>query len=253
MSQASMSDSILPAATRPVFSLRRYLWQRPEWWPMSLCLAAWVAMLRHGWQGMSHAGHHGATFALELTGWMLMVAAMMLPLLMYSIRSVAFASLWARRHRAIAAFLLGYAGPWLAIGVAVAAILSSLHWLHSDFVAAGGFVLAALWLLTRQRKRAFQACHRTRPLAPLGWQADRDCILYGCMIGVSCARTCWPLMLACACTGHGLIAMAGGLFVGLYERRQYRPKLRFTVAATLMLAVYYSLLAVLPHTVMPGM
>jgi hypothetical protein len=65
------------------------------------------------------------------------------------------------------------------------------------------------------------------------------------MIGVACVRNCWPLMLACAFTGHSLIALAGGLAVGAAERWSFRPRTRTMLLVTLAMACYYLALAVL--------
>ena len=80
-----------------------FAWRRPEWWSLALCAAAWLLMVRRHWHGIS--------------GWMLMTFAMMLPMVVDSIRATAERSLWRRRHRAIAAFLIGYLSLWIVIGV----------------------------------------------------------------------------------------------------------------------------------------
>jgi hypothetical protein len=49
--------------------------------------------------------------------WMLMVAAMILPLQIDGVRRIAEYSLWSRRHRAIAGYLVGYLIVWAAAGV----------------------------------------------------------------------------------------------------------------------------------------
>jgi len=74
----------------------------------------------------------------------------------------------------------------------------------------------------------------------------------GGMIGGACVRSCWPLMLACAFTGHTAIAMAGGMAVGALERWSFRPRVRAMFGVTVALASYYGLLALLeyaPHGV----
>jgi hypothetical protein len=52
-------------------------------------------------------------------------------------------------------------------------------------------------------------------------------------------------MLACAFTGHSLIAMMGGMAVGAAERWWFRPRTRAMLTATLALASYYAVLALL--------
>jgi type IV secretory pathway VirB2 component (pilin) len=230
----------IPAAT-PV---RQFFWLHPEWWSVALCGFAWAVILPHGWQHAGHRVEHRLQFHEELLGWMLMVAAMMLPLVMHAVRIAASHSLWARRHRAIAGFLLGYFAPWLVVGVVVAGLKEG-WWARGYLAAALGFVGSALWLRTPAHRRALSACHRTLPLAPVGWRADRDCMRYGGTIGFACVWSCWPLMLACAFAGHGLIAMTGGMVVSATERWSFRPRRRAAAMGTLAIASYYLVLAVL--------
>jgi predicted metal-binding membrane protein len=236
--------SILSCTRRPAAAaLQHFFWSHPEWWSVVLCCSAWAVMLLHGWQNAGHGIHHRMTLAQELSYWMLMVAAMMLPLVLHAVRVTAVGSLWARRHRAIAGFLVGYSAPWLVLGI-VAAGLREGSWTHTYAAAALGFAAAALWQRTPMHKRALLACHRTRPLAPLGWHADRDCLRFGSAIGVACVGSCWPLMLACMFAGHSLIAMTGGMVLGAVERWSFWPRPRALLVGTLAIAGYYVVLAV---------
>jgi len=231
--------------------IQYFLWSCPEWWSIGLCWLAWAVMLQHRWRDTGHGMHHRTSFEGELQYWMWMVAAMMLPFALHSVRITAARTLWARRHRAIAGFLTGYFAPWLALGIAVAAVRQS-SWTHHHAAAALVFLAAALWQRTPIHRRALIACHRTHPLAPVGWRAGFDCIRFGAMIGGACVRSCWPLMLACAFTGHTAIAMAGGMAVGALERWSFRPRVRAMFGVTVALASYYGLLALLeyaPHSV----
>jgi predicted metal-binding integral membrane protein DUF2182 len=213
------------AASRP--SLRRLVWLHPEWWTLALCAVAWSAMFR---PHMHHLHSHHLV-SIQLTKWMVMTVAMMLPLVVGPIRFAAKRSLWRRRHRAIAGFLLSYLGCWLLVGVPVAFINPG------PLLAAAAFVASAAWNLMRYRRLALATCHWTMPLAPYGWRADRDCVLYGWRIGTSCALSCYPLMLACALSSHALPVMIFGMAVGIIERYTYRPDQRLLSGALLAAAV----------------
>jgi hypothetical protein len=230
-----------------------FFWLHPEWWTIGLAAGAWAVMLLHAWRNSAHGLHHGVALIAEIALWMLMVAAMMLPLVTDTIRFVASASLWARRHRAIAGFVLGYFIPWLAVGV-VAATIRKGNWTHTYAAPALAFLAAAWWQKSVTYRRAMSACQSTWPIAPLGWCADRDCLRFGNFIGLACIRTCWPLMFACEFAGHGLVAMIGGMVVGLIERRRSRRR-RHSAAlvATVAMAGYYAVLAILElgHTTAP--
>lgn len=232
-------NSILNYANKPrASSLQYFFWLHPEWWSKALCGLAWVVMLGHGWQHAAHQLHHPMTFGQELSYWLVMVGAMMLPLVMGRVWVTAAGSLWVRRHRAIAGFLLGYFSPWLVFGAA-AAVLRGASLTHTYAAPALGFLTAAVWQLTPMHRRALTACHRTVPLAPVGWRADRDCLHFGAAVGNACVWSCWPLMLACALAGHGLIALAGGTAVSAAERWSFRLRKRVVPAATLAIAAYY--------------
>lgn len=220
---------------------RRY----PEWWACALSGVAWVVLLFACWRHAGHAIHHRMGFGEELAHWLLMIAAMMLPLTRQAMWFTALGSLWRRRHRAIVGFLVGFFAPWLVLGVGVAALRTSTLWTHTYGAAAMVFVLALLWMMTPVYRRGLVACHRTYPLAPVGWRADRDCVNYGAHIGFWCCSTCWLMMAGCALAGHGLVALGGGMAVGMLERGVgfFWASRRVRLGCVLALAVWYGLAA----------
>lgn len=221
--------------------LRYFFWLRPEWWIVVFSGLAWLVMLAHGVQHAGHEMHHWLPFPQEVMYWMIMVAAMMLPFNLESIRIAAFRSLWGRRHRAIAGFLAGYFAPWLVLGV-LGAVLRELPQMHTYLVSACLFAFTAYWLTTGVHKRAFLACHTTVPLAPVGWRADCDCVKFGSTVGLACVKSCWPFMLGCMFAGHGLAALVGGFGISLSERWWIRPRPRAMLVISLTLALWYSAL-----------
>ena len=56
-------------------------------------------------------------FHAEIVHWLLMIAAMMLPLLVVPIRQVAFRSYRWRRGKAVAGFIAGYSAVWIITGL----------------------------------------------------------------------------------------------------------------------------------------
>jgi predicted metal-binding membrane protein len=157
-----------------------------------------------------------------------MVIAMMVPLVSGSIRDTAARSLWARRQRAVAGFMAGYLTIWLLAGLAICAAVEGLRWVHWNpaIAVVVAFCIAAVWQLTPAKTRALRSCHRTLPLAPLGWSADRDSVRFGRLIGVACVGSCWALMAACAATGHSVLGMTFASCVCFAERYQFRPNQR---------------------------
>ena len=61
-------------------------------------------------------------------------------------------------------------------------------------------------------------------VAPSGLRADLDAFRQGGVSGVPCVIVCWPLMIACALTGHELVAMVGGACLTHAEKRMFRPR-----------------------------
>jgi predicted metal-binding membrane protein len=219
-------------------ALRRAAWERPEWWALATAAGAWAFMLPHAIQHGAHARHHVMTPLAELVHWLLMIIAMMVPLMTDAVRFVAFRSLALRRHRAIATFLLGYLGVWLACGLPVVA-LRRAAFTHNHLAAAIAFLAAAGWTLSNCHQRAVKACHYQGPLAPYGWPATRDGVRYGARLGVACVVSCWPLMLACTLTGHSVIAMLATGAIGAWERLSFRPPYRLVALGIGVLAAWH--------------
>lgn len=196
---------------------------------------AWLAMtLRFDSTGVgfnsTHQHHHAAEFGMaswipETSRWMLMIVAMMFPLIADSARNVAARSLWLRRQRAIAGFVLGYLCVWLIVGFVLSLAISygrTQSWVDPKAVIGLSFLTAVFWHAMPIKRRALLSCHRTRPIAPEGAQADWDCVRYGWMIGASCLLNCCAWMLFCTLTGHSLVAMLFAAFVGIAERYPLR-------------------------------
>lgn len=193
-----------------------FAWRHPEWWALALAAGAWGVMLVND-------GHHSHTYGAALYGWMVMTVAMMLPMVVEPMRLTAERSFWHRRHRATLGFVIGYLAVWLLAGIA----LSFFRVPHGmqDRAAAIALVLAAAWQLTRWKQRGLNGCHRSMPLAPRGWRADRDCVRYGLFIGTRCLISCWALMLVCYASGHQFLLtllVTAVVFAERYSERSRR-------------------------------
>ena len=90
--------------------------------------------------------------------------------------------------------------------------------------------------------RGLNGCHRSIPLAPRGWRADRDCIRFGALIGTRCLVSCWALMLVCFASGHALAATAIVTGVGVGERFMGKPDRRVLGGVLFVAAGCYALL-----------
>jgi predicted metal-binding membrane protein len=227
-------------------SLSQWAKVHPEWWALTVSLAAWAVMLGPGpvsglWplclspapdRGVGFLDTlHGAWRSGALTGmlfgWVMMTLAMMPPLAVSQIRHVAVRSFATRRNRAVAAFLGGMAGVWLLIGVIGMMVLGGAP------VALSGHpeVAAAAWQLGPMKRAALLRCHRTVPLAAAGWRANWDCLRYGLTHGLGCVGSCWALMLAMTLASHRPVAGLCIQVVALAERRSRRPRFELSALA----------------------
>jgi predicted metal-binding membrane protein len=143
---------------------------------------------------------------------------MMLPVIAPQARRVALRSLWHRRHRAIVWFLVGYLVVWAAIGAVLVRVLAAIGGRHlAAPVLVVVLVVAALWQVSRPRRRVLRRCEAPRPAAPRSWAADHACVTTGWRAGLRCAVTCGPAMLAMAIS-HNPLLMSGLLVLLLSER-----------------------------------
>ncbi len=148
-----------------------------------------------------HAQHPhgpGEPYLADLSGWVLMVVAMMVPGALADVRLVALSSLWSRRQRTIVLFLGGYLCVWIGFGVLAVGVAEGVGVL---------LALAAVWQLTPWKWRAVRRCHLIEALPPRGARADAACARAGLRYGGRCVVSCWPLMLAMAAAGHQAVAL----------------------------------------------
>ena len=185
--------------------------------------------------------HGASTDGWTLPMFVLMSIAMMLPSTTGAIRLTAARSLWRRRGRAIAEWIVAFVAVWLFAGVAILGARDLA--IDGGVLRPGpmplvvGLVLAAAWQLTPIKRLALNGCHRTRPLSPSGLRADRDCLLYGAMIGRECVVSCGPMMTVMTlCDQHQLILMVGMTAVVFVERFRHRTPRRASAAVLGLLA-----------------
>jgi predicted metal-binding membrane protein len=218
--------------------LRRLLWFRPEWPWALLAAGAWLLLLLTGdlpWQ-VHHVGHDSTS----LTHWATMAMAMMLPATLPMLRAIAQTSLWQRRYRAPAIFLLGYLLVWVALGwgaIGVWSLLGPRLSLEPTSASAVVLLLGAAWQLTVWDARFVKGTHRELSLPPHGWAADISAARFGVYHAGQCVGCCWLLMLSMV-PGHGWGLMVGATAISSWQRLALRPRLHWCAAAVLALAVY---------------
>lgn len=233
--------------------VRAMAWRHPEWWVLALCAAAWASWAARPdtpmvglCLGLSAAPAQAAGAWLRsgvwrgpAGDWTMMVGAMMLPMALLPARFAAFASLWPRRHLAIAEVLAGFTAIWLATGAALLPLLAlAAPYAERRPVAALALALAAAiaWQLTPLKAAALRACHRRPALPPRGWAADAACLRFGAAQGWACVGACWPLMLCPMLASHSLALGLALAVISFTERILPPPVGRWPVAAVSTIA-----------------
>jgi predicted metal-binding membrane protein len=159
------------------------------------------------------------------SGWALMLAAMMLPLVVAPLRHVRDRS-FARRHaRAMLLFVLGYFAVWTAAGmvlqlaalVALWTVPLPLVWLSL------AFAVATVWQVSPAKQWCLNRCHRRPELAAFEPAADRDAFCFGLTGGAACAGACWALMLPMLLAGSGQFPAMIAITLFLFAERLEGP------------------------------
>jgi hypothetical protein len=207
--------------------MRLALARHPEWWLYAVAGATAAVV---AWSSLSASNHVHASggrspmptlssWSAGWAHWLLMVVAMMLPVVATLARSVALRSLYLRRHRAMAGFLVGYLAVWALLGGAVVLAAGLVDGGPSRLVLVVTLVAAAQWQVAQPRQRAMRRCGSLRLGSGSGWAADRNCAAIGWTAGTRCIVTCGPVMLTMALS-HSLVLMVCVLGVMLSERRR---------------------------------
>ena len=205
-----------------------------------LTAAAWILLMagRRGSLALTHCAiampASAASFQMLLalnppvslaTGWALMLAAMMLPLLIAPVRHVHNSSFTHRRGRAIALFVAAYAVVWMAAGVMLIALALAIRLIAPESIVpvAVAAALAMLWQFSPLKQRSLNRCHSHRELAAFGRSADIDAVRFGFTHGIWCVCSCWGLMFLPLMISRGHVAAMVAVSAWMFAERLERP------------------------------
>ncbi len=176
------------------------------------------------------------------TGWLLMLAAMMSPVLIAPACYVRQRSISRRRVRAILLFVAGYTVWWTAVGAVLTTVVLGLRSLNRgpyELVVAGA-AIALVWQFSPMKQYSMNQCHSDPRLGTFGTRADIDALKQGIVHGFWCAGSCWALMLLPMLlpSGHN-VAMAFVALIMFAERLDHpaSPSWRLRVPARLLRVV----------------
>ncbi len=192
-----------------------------------MIVLAWVAL--YAWSRSPYARYldhtdfaaictvEGASrAALYVGGFLLMIAAMMLPTTLPLI-AIFRRMTGERRDRALLVALLiaGYVGVWSAFGIVAHAADYGLHafandslWLqvHTWIVGAALLGIAGAFQFTRQKYRCLDQCRQPMSFVMQHWRGGdprAQAIALGAHHGAYCVGCCWALMLLMFGVGSG--------------------------------------------------
>ena len=157
--------------------------------------------------------------ALSYAGaWLLMIAAMMLPTTLPVVRIFSrMVSGKPHATRLIVILAAGYAGAWLAFGLAAHALDWMLHQMarESAFLARHGWALGAatlagagLFQFSALKYRCLEKCRTPYGFVVERWRgasAARESWRIGWEHGIFCVGCCWALMLLMFVVGMGSV------------------------------------------------
>ncbi len=155
---------------------------------------------------------------LYAAGWVLMIAAMMLPTTLPIVEM--FRRIVAERkdhNRLVALLIVGYLATWLGFGVIAHALDGLLHWIAEGFPwlathawAVGAVVLgtAGVFQFSALKYRCLDKCHTPFGFIIQRWHGRapaREALRLGIDHGLFCIGCCWALMLIMFVVGTGSI------------------------------------------------
>lgn len=178
--------------------------------------------------------------------WALMVMAMMLPLVAADAEHLRARAFRRDQTRAVLAFLAGFLGMWLLLGIPVIALTlvarAGLHAFGPTLAILLPLLLAAFWILGPNYRRVLTRCHFRPVLPAAGPPLYRAALRYGLSAATRCAAGCLPLMLGMQLAGGGMIGMLLLSLLLIAARRAQRPDTSGAAAVLIAYAILLTLI-----------
>jgi predicted metal-binding membrane protein len=188
-------------------------------WVLTAALVASSAGgdFEHG--ALDRAPAHPWLVATLAGGWVLMVAAMMVPTTLPLVSSATRAL----GREATSAVLAGYVSVWLVAGVAMHAGDLGVHWVahhwawlggHTWAIAAATLAIAGLYQFSPAKRRFLSCCR-----APDRLLESATPFRAGLAHGTHCLACCWALMLVMFSVGVASVAWMLALTVAMVAEK----------------------------------
>ena len=220
---------------RPLARGPSLLARRPEVLPGATASAAWLVLLLVP-VAVGHDGHGGMLSAVGIALLAVMTTAMMAPLAVPGVRTVAGNSLWWRAGRAVAWFLAFFLLTWTVIAVCLAPVAQTLGGLLGSPSLACAVLTAACAAAVADpgRAAAMQACDQPMRLRDKGTDANADCARFGIRCAYRGLRVCALPMAAMLALPSSLLVMAALTAVTVTDRVT-QGRHRWTIAGLYLL------------------
>jgi predicted metal-binding membrane protein len=184
-----------------------------------------------------------------IAGWVVMMAAMMLPSATPLVFEFARRAEGRRGWQAATALLgVTYLGLWLAFGVASYALYHAvgMPWPNQGLIGGGTLVIAGLYALTPVKRASEARCRELCALhGPLPFNLMRSAVVVGARYGLSCLGCSAGLMLAMVLIGmSSLIWMTVLAVIVLAYKLAPAPTPRWMLALSVLMVALGVLYAV---------
>lgn len=184
-------------------------------------------------------------FSEMMTGWVLMVLAMMLPKLMIPIRIIISQSFKNMRLLMVLFFITGYVLIWTVTGFLLNILIFFINiQMPGSFIPAIVFgIITLIWQFSPTKQKCLNRGHYHPVLAAWGLRAYQDAFSFGLTHGFWCVGAGWALMLLPMLLPQGHhFAMLVVTFIMLSEHMEHPQIPRWRIDLRLKL-----LRIVLPH------
>jgi predicted metal-binding membrane protein len=188
----------------------------------AIAASPWSDAFRHG--ALEDLGSHRWEVATLAAGWVLMVAAMMLPTSLPLFRLFArLTSARPDRGRLMAILVGVYVLVWTAIGAAMHVADFGVHrlvddwgWLdaHAAAIPAATFAFAGAYQLSSLKERCATRCRTPQGFIRAHWHGGSAHVETGRLAldhAAACAGCCWALMLVMFAVGVGSVVWMAAL------------------------------------------
>jgi len=231
--------AVLAASRSRALALGRGL-SVPSWTSIvvAVSVAAWLGLLMFMADMDEGPGTPLGTLPVFVTGWVIMLTAMMLPSELNYVGALAVllrgrAGTLAWRSRVMGLFILGYGVAWLAYGLAAFLLDAAIRAINPEvivwdrvgpYLAGSVLILAGLYQVSSLKHVCLKGCRSPLSFFARYWRdGDLGAIALGTRHGLVCVGCCWALMAVMFVVGTMSLAWMALLTLFMFAEKVF-PK-----------------------------